>query len=83
MTMTRPPKVGIGIFYFIMIKNNRIKGEIWVGLEGIPFAVRAEDIREENDGKVTFIRLVGSHRKERISTRKEHVLYVSETLETS
>jgi hypothetical protein len=70
-----------------MIKNNRIKGEIWVGLEGIPFAVRAEDIREENDGKVTFIRLVeskdGSHRKERISTRKEHVLYVSETLETS
>jgi len=41
-----------------MIKNNRIKGEIWVGVEGIPNALRAEDVKEENDGKVTFIQLV-------------------------
>ncbi len=69
-----------------MIKNPRYKGEIWVGLSGIPFPVRAENIAEEKDGKVTFIRFVeskdGSHRKEKISTRKEHILYVSETLET-
>jgi hypothetical protein len=69
-----------------MIKKQITKGEIWIGLEGLPFAVRAENIVEEADGKVTFVRLVetkdGGHRKDRITTQKEHILYVSETLES-
>jgi len=66
-----------------MIKQT--KGEIWIGLTGVSYAMRAENIEEKADGSVTFIRLVdykGSHRKERISTRKEHIVYISETLET-
>ncbi len=42
-------------------------------------------IEEKPDGSVSFICLVeykdGRHRKERISTRKEHIVYISETLE--
>ena len=66
-----------------MIKQ--VKGEIWIGLAGISYAMRAEEIEEKPDGTVTFVRLVEGRdgkRKERITTRKEHVIYTSETLET-
>ena len=59
------------------------KGEIWIGLRGFPYAMRAQDIHEKG-GKVVFIRLVeakdGSKRTERITTSKEHVIYTAETL---
>ena len=48
-------------------------------------AMQAEDIEEKPDGLVSFICLVkykdGRYRKERITTRKEHIVYISETLE--
>ena len=83
--MSMTPKVGIVIFYLHknMIKNN--KGETWICLLGANRAMRAEEIEEKPDGSVSFICLVeykdGRHRKERISTRKEHIVYISETLE--
>jgi hypothetical protein len=63
------------------------KGEIWVGLIGMGYAMCAEDIHEDPDGSVTFIRHVeekgGGKRMERIKTRKEHIVFVAETLEVS
>jgi hypothetical protein len=63
------------------------QGEIWIGLIGMGFAMCAQDIQEDPDGSITFTRLVeekgGGKRKELIKTRKEHVVYISETLETS
>ncbi len=66
-----------------MIKQT--KGEIWIGLAGVAYAMHAENIEEKADGSVTFLRLVEGRdgkRKERIDTRKEHIIYISETLET-
>lgn len=61
------------------------KGEIWVGLHGVGFAMHAEQKPEERpDGSVSFIRIVdykGTKRKERVDTRKEHLIYLSETIE--
>ena len=67
-----------------MLKQS--KGEIWVGIVGLQFPMCIEGkIKEERDGSVSFIRVVeskdGSGRKERIDTRKEHIIYVSETIE--
>jgi hypothetical protein len=63
------------------------KGEIWIGLTGMSYAMCAEDIHEDPDGSVTFTRLVeekgGGKRTERIKTRKEHIVFISETLETN
>jgi hypothetical protein len=65
-----------------MLKQS--KGEIWVGLLGLPYAMKAQDIQEDGD-TVTFTRLVeakdGSKRVERITTRKEYMIFTSETLE--
>ena len=65
-------------------RNPRSKrGEIWIGLTGLPFPMRAENIKEKN-GDITFLRLVDGKdgkRTERVKTRKEHVIYISETLE--
>ena len=65
-------------------RNPRSKaGEIWVGLAGGNFPMRAENIKEGKNGEITFIRLVDGKdgkRTERVKTRKEHVIYVSETL---
>ena len=51
------------------------------------YAMCAEDIHEDPDGSVTFTRLVeekgGGKRTERIKTRKEHIIFISETLETN
>jgi len=80
MSMTQ--KVGIVIFYENMIKQT--KGEIWIGLTGVAYAMHAENIEEKADGSVTFLRLVEGRegkRKELITTRKEHIVYISETLE--
>ena len=80
MSMTQ--KVGIVIFILTMIKQT--KGEIWIGLAGVSYAMRAENIEEKADGSVTFVRLVEGRdgkRKERIDTRKEHIVYISQTLE--
>jgi len=66
-----------------MIKQT--KGEIWIGLTGVAYAMHAEQIKEKADGSVTFLRLVEGRdgkRKELITTRKEHIVYISETLET-
>jgi hypothetical protein len=63
------------------------KGEIWIGLIGMGFAMCAQDIHEDPDGSVSFIRLVeekgGGKRKELIKTRKENIVFISETLETN
>jgi hypothetical protein len=67
-----------------MIKQT--KGEIWIGLAGVAYAMHAENIEEKADGSVTFLRLVEGRdgkRKERIDTRKEHIIYISETLEAN
>jgi hypothetical protein len=68
-----------------MLKQS--KGEIWIGLVGLPFPMRADDIKEAKDGSVTFLRLVeskdGSSRKELIKTHKSQIVYISETLETA
>ena len=71
MTMSMTLKVGIVIFISLMIKQ--AKGEIWIGLAGVGYAMRAEEIEEKPDGSVTFVRLMEGRdgkRKERISTRK-------------
>jgi hypothetical protein len=66
-------------------QNDSSKGETWICLLGANRAMHAEDIEEKPDGSVSFICLVeykdGRHRKERITTRKEHIVYISETLE--
>jgi hypothetical protein len=85
MTMSMTQKVGIVIFLSPMIKQP--KGETWICLVGVGFSMHVEgEIEEKPDGSVSFVRLVeykdGRHRKERISTRKEHIVYTSETLET-
>jgi len=89
MTMTIQ-RSAIVIFLSKMIKqtikkNDNAKGEIWICLLGANRAMQAEDIEEKPDGSVSFICLVkykdGRYRKERITTRKEHVVYISETLE--
>jgi len=70
--------------FYLSTMIKQTKGEIWIGLTGVAYAMHAEQIEEKADGSVTFIRLVeykGNHRKERISTRKEHIVYISETLE--
>jgi hypothetical protein len=68
-----------------MLKQS--KGEIWIGLVGLPFPMRAEQIIEAKDGSVSFLRLVeskdGSSRKELIKTHKSQIVYISETLETA
>ncbi len=65
-------------------KNPRGKtGEVWIGITGVPFPMRAEKIKEKN-GEITFLRLVDGKdgkRTERVTTQKEHVVYISETLE--
>lgn len=71
--------------FYLLTMIKQTKGEMWIGLIGLGFAMHAEDFEEKPDGSVSFIRLVeykdGRHRKERISTRKEHIVYISETLE--
>jgi hypothetical protein len=67
-----------------MIKQT--KGEIWIGLAGVAYAMHAENIEEKADGSVTFLRLVEGRdgkRTELIKTRKEHIVFISETLETN
>jgi len=47
------------------------------------FPMRAENIKEKN-GELTFTRLVDGKdgkRTERVTTKKQHVIYMSETLE--
>lgn len=65
-------------------RNARSKpGEVWIGLTGLPFPMRAENIQEK-DGEITFTRFVDSKdgkRTERITAQKQHVVYISETLE--
>ena len=65
-------------------RNSRSKpGEIWIGLTGLPFPMHAENI-EEKGGEITFTRLVDSRdgkRTEKITAQKQHVVYISETLE--
>jgi hypothetical protein len=77
------PKVANRHFYLSM--NSNKKGEVWIGLLGQPYAMRAEEIKYGKDGKITFLRLVdskdGSKRTERITTEKKHVIYISETIE--
>lgn len=64
-------------------RNARSKvGEVWIGLSGVPFPMRAENIREKN-GEITFTRLVDGKdgkRTERIVAQKQHVVYVAETV---
>jgi len=85
MTMPMTKRSASSFFYKTMIKQT--KGEVWVGLLGANFAMRAVEIEEKPDGSVTFVRLVeykdGRSRKEKISTRKEHIVYISETLEAN
>lgn len=84
MTMSMTPKVGIVIFYPKNMKSK--KGEVWIGLIGMGYAMCAEDIHEDPDGSVTFTRHVeekgGGKRTELIKTRKEHIVFVAETLES-
>jgi len=65
-------------------RNPRSKrGEIWIGLAGATFPMRAENIKEAKNGDITFLRLVDGKdgkRTEQVKTRKEHVIYVSETI---
>ena len=73
-------------FYKNMIKQP--KGDTWICLLGVGFSMHVEGkIEEKPDGSFTFVRLVeykdGRSRKEKISTRKEHVVYISETLEAN
>ena len=58
-------------------------GEVWIGLVGMTFPMRAENIKEKN-GEITFTRLVDGKdgkRTEKVTTKKQHVIYMSETLE--
>ena len=58
-------------------------GEVWIGLVGMTFPMRAENIKEKN-GELTFTRLVDGKdgkRTEKVTTKKQHVIYMSETLE--
>ena len=84
MTMSMTPKVGIVIFYPKNMKSK--KGEVWIGLIGMGYAMCAEEIHEDPDGSVTFTRHVeekgGGKRTELIKTRKEHIVFISETLES-
>jgi len=84
MTMSMTPKVGIVIFYPKNMKSK--KGEVWIGLIGMGYAMCAEDIHEDPDGSVTFTRHVeekgGGKRTELIKTRKEHIVFIAETLES-
>jgi hypothetical protein len=65
-------------------RNPRNKaGEIWIGIAGVGFPMRAENIKEKN-GEITFTRLVDGKdgkRTEKVTTKKQHVIYMSETLE--
>jgi hypothetical protein len=65
-------------------RNPRNKaGEVWIGLVGMTFPMRAENIKEKN-GELTFTRLVDGKdgkRTEKVTTKKQHVIYMSETLE--
>ena len=64
-------------------RNLRSKaGEVWINIVGVPFPMRAENI-EEKDGEIIFIRPVDGKdgkRTERITTQKQNIIYMSETL---
>jgi hypothetical protein len=66
------------------VRNQRSKkGEVWIGLLGMTFPMRAENIKEKN-GDIIFTRLVDGKdgkRTEKVTTKKQHVIYMSETLE--
>ena len=66
--------------------NSGRQGEVWIGLIGLSYPMRAENIKKQGKDLV-FTRLVevkdGSRRKEMITTKQENVLYVSETIEAA
>ena len=84
--MSMAQKVGIVIFLSQTKTMKSKKGEVWIGLIGMGYAMCAEDIHEDPDGSVTFTRHVeekgGGKRTEMIKTRKEHIVFISETLES-
>jgi hypothetical protein len=87
MTMSMTTKGRHRHFYINTKTMKSKKGEIWIGLTGMSYAMCAEDIHEDPDGSVTFTRLVeekgGGKRTELIKTRKEHIIFISETLDTN
>ncbi|HVM77186.1 MAG TPA: hypothetical protein VMU07_03485 [Candidatus Paceibacterota bacterium] len=66
----------------IKVRQRDRIGEIWILLSGMNFPMHAEDLEEKGD-EVSFIRHVDGKdgkRTERITTQKQHIVYLAETI---
>jgi hypothetical protein len=64
-------------------RDNRDRvGEIWILLTGVSYPMRAEQIEEKGD-EISFLRFVDGKdgkRTEKITTQKQHLVYLAETI---